>query len=74
MMTDSFLLVVAPWIIFGACLIALFIRLRWVRRTGERSSAPRPDQGDRHDQPEQEQSMRSDDNRRRRVTGPAGRS
>jgi hypothetical protein len=69
-MTDSFLLVVAPWIIFGVCLTVLCIRLLRARRAGERSPGPRR----RHDdQPEQEQPMRRDDNPRRRVTRRAGR-
>jgi hypothetical protein len=33
-MTDSFLLVVAPWIIFGVCLIVVCIRLLRARRGG----------------------------------------
>jgi hypothetical protein len=37
-MIDSFLLVVAPWIIFGVCLILLCIRLLRARRPGDRSS------------------------------------
>jgi hypothetical protein len=36
-MTDSFLLVVAPWIIFGVCLTVLCIRLLRARRAGDRS-------------------------------------
>jgi hypothetical protein len=36
-MTDSFLLVVAPWIIFGVCLMVLCIRLLRARRPGDRS-------------------------------------
>ena len=35
-MTDSFLIVVAPWIIFGVCLLVLCIRLLRARRPGER--------------------------------------
>jgi hypothetical protein len=35
-MTDSFLLVVAPWIIFGVCLIAVCIGLLRARRGGRR--------------------------------------
>jgi hypothetical protein len=69
-MTDSFLLVVAPWIIFGVCLILLCIRLLCARRAGDRSPELRrsPD-----DDPEQEQPMRRDDSPRRRVTRRAGR-
>jgi hypothetical protein len=33
-MTDSFLLVVTPWIIFGVCLIVVCIRLLRGRRGG----------------------------------------
>jgi hypothetical protein len=33
-MIDSFLLVVAPWIIFGVCLIVVGIRLLRARRGG----------------------------------------
>ncbi len=33
-MTDSFLLVVAPWIIFGVCLIVVCISLLRARRGG----------------------------------------
>jgi hypothetical protein len=40
-MTDSFLIVVAPWIIFGVCLTVLCIRLLRARRSGERSAGPR---------------------------------
>ncbi|HEY5399626.1 MAG TPA: hypothetical protein VIL16_30000 [Trebonia sp.] len=40
-MTDSFLIVVAPWIIFGVCLIVLCIRLLRGRRRGERSAGLR---------------------------------
>jgi hypothetical protein len=45
-MTDSFLIVVAPWIIFGVCLIVLCIRLLRARllrarRPGERPSGLR---------------------------------
>jgi hypothetical protein len=40
-MTDSFLIVVAPWIIFGVCLTVLCIRLLRARRPGERSSGLR---------------------------------
>ena len=40
-MTDSFLIVVAPWIIFGVCLIVLCIRLLRARRRGERPSGLR---------------------------------
>jgi hypothetical protein len=40
-MTDSFLIVVAPWIIFGVCLTVLCIRLLRARRSGERSSGLR---------------------------------
>ena len=36
-MTESFLIVVAPWIIFGVCLTAVCIRLLRARRPGERS-------------------------------------
>jgi hypothetical protein len=36
-MIDSFLIVVAPWIIFGVCLIVLCIRLLRARRPGGRS-------------------------------------
>jgi hypothetical protein len=36
-MTDSFLIVVAPWIIFGVCLTVLCIRLLRARRAGGRS-------------------------------------
>ena len=36
-MTESFLIVVAPWIIFGVCLIVLCIRLLRARRPGDRS-------------------------------------
>jgi hypothetical protein len=36
-MTVSFLIVVAPWIIFGACLALLCLRLLHARRTGGRS-------------------------------------
>jgi hypothetical protein len=69
-MIDSFLLVVAPWIIFGVCLILLWIRLLCARRTGDRSPGLRRR---RDDEPEQEQPMRRDDNPRRRVTRRAGR-
>jgi hypothetical protein len=44
-MTDSFLLVVAPWIIFGVCLTAVCIRLLRARRTGERSPGLRRRRG-----------------------------
>jgi hypothetical protein len=40
-MTESFLLVVAPWIIFGVCLIVLCIRLLRARRPGQRSAGLR---------------------------------
>jgi hypothetical protein len=40
-MTVSFLIVVAPWIIFGVCLVLLFIRLLRARRPGERSQGLR---------------------------------
>jgi hypothetical protein len=40
-MTASFLIVVAPWIIFGVCLALLCIRLLRARRPGKRSSALR---------------------------------
>jgi hypothetical protein len=69
-MTDSFLLVVAPWIIFGVCLILLWIRLLCARRAGDRSAEPRRS---RDDEPEQEQPMRRDDNPRRRASRRAGR-
>jgi hypothetical protein len=69
-MTDSFLLVAAPWIIFGVCLILLYIRLLRARRAGDRS--PGLERG-RDDEPEQEQPMRPDDNPRRRATRRAGR-
>jgi hypothetical protein len=36
-MTESFLLVVAPWSIFGVCLTVLCIRLLRARRPGARS-------------------------------------
>jgi hypothetical protein len=36
-MTESFLIVMAPWIIFGVCLTVLCIRLLRARRPGERS-------------------------------------
>jgi hypothetical protein len=36
-MTENFLIVVAPWIIFGVCLVLLCIRLLRARRPGERS-------------------------------------
>jgi hypothetical protein len=36
-MTESFLIVVAPWIIFGVCLAVLCVRLLCARRPGERS-------------------------------------
>jgi hypothetical protein len=40
-MTVSFLIVVAPWIIFGVCLALLFIRLLRARRPDERSPGMR---------------------------------
>jgi hypothetical protein len=36
-MTVSFLIVAAPWIIFGVCLVLLCIRLLRARRPGDRS-------------------------------------
>jgi hypothetical protein len=73
-MTDSFLLVVAPWIIFGVCLILLWIRLLCARRSGDRSPELRRRRDDEPEQePGQEQPMRRDDNPRRRVTRRAGR-
>jgi type IV secretory pathway TrbD component len=40
-MTDSFLLVVAPWIIFGVCLTLLCIRLLRARaRRGDKRVRP----------------------------------
>jgi hypothetical protein len=38
-MTGNDLLVVGPWIIFGACLAALCIRLLRARRSARRSSS-----------------------------------
>jgi hypothetical protein len=40
-MTESVLLVIAPWIIFGVCLAVLCIRLLRARRTDERSPSAR---------------------------------
>jgi hypothetical protein len=53
-MTESFLIVVAPWIIFGVCLALLCIRLLRARRPGERS--PRPPR--RHDEKPNRSKMR----------------
>jgi hypothetical protein len=36
-MTTSFLIVAAPWIIFGVCLTVLCLRLLRARRPGDRS-------------------------------------
>jgi len=69
-MTDSFLLVVAPWIIFGVCLTALCIRLLRARRAGERSPGRRRGVDN---QPEQEQPMRRDDSRPWFASRRAGR-
>jgi hypothetical protein len=50
-MTDSFLIVVAPWIIFGVCLALLCIRLIRARRAeGERSPGPRRRNDDESEQ------------------------
>jgi hypothetical protein len=46
-MTGGDLIVLAPWVVFGACLIAISIRLFTRRHASRRHSAPGREHGQR---------------------------
>jgi collagenase-like PrtC family protease len=46
-MTGGDLIVLAPWVVFGACLIAISIRLFTRRHASRRHSAPGREHGKR---------------------------